>query len=843
MATRRERVVLDVESNAAAVFTKDAGAAALLKRELNSLSGTSVQTSRTLARDESIGKLGKDSDTTGKQIDKLSGRLRLFAEAAVTLGPALIPVGAAAVPALAALATGLGAAAGAAGVAVLAFQGVGDALNSMDAYQLEPTAENLDKMNAALAALGPAGADFARYLDGLEPKLHALQETARAGLFPGLQDGIENLMPLLPQVERIIGEIATGMGRLSAEAGQALAGNGFSAFFDYLEASAAPTMAAFAHATGNVARGLADLVVAFGPLTADFSRGLEDMTHSFADWSAGLSETQGFRDFVDYIRESGPMVADLLGSVSEAFVGIIRAAAPVGQTVVPILTALADVLAAVANSPVGPGLFTAAAGFLALSRAVKIVGPSLSSMSDAFLDLRTSPDRAATAMQRFSGVAKMAAGGAGMALFISSLHESSRELATFEGAAGGALAGFSVGGPWGAAIGGAVGALGSLAKANTDTSGYVIALTSSLNSQTGALTENSRAVAAKALEDAGALKLAQSLGVSLSEATDIVLGNKDAMAELTDEFTKYNNVTDPASGAVDSTLVKQREDAAHLLSVLTDLGGATETTVAAQKRMAAATGEYGAAAGKATAQTKGQAEALSQARSAARQTADAFFGLGKGLDNAKLSFKGWLHQLEAQAEALRNFRLNAEKAADKGLRQGLIKALEEAGPAGALRMKQLASATDEQIARANRAWKRGQDEIRKYTDAIGGVPPAVTTNVNLNGIPSAMAQLRSVQMALNAIHDKTIHVDIVRGSDSGVPYISGGQHHARGGKVVGPGGPREDKIPAMLSNGEFVVNAAATSRHLAELHRINAIGLAAGGTVTSTLHTPEGTHS
>lgn len=45
---------------------------------------------------------------------------------------------------------------------------------------------------------------------------------------------------------------------------------------------------------------------------------------------------------------------------------------------------------------------------------------------------------------------------------------------------------------------------------------------------------------------------------------------------------------------------------------------------------------------------------------------------------------------------------------------------------------------------------------------------------------------------------------------------------ADGGLVTGPGGPREDRIPAMLSNREFVVNAAATSRHLPLIEAINA---------------------
>jgi tape measure domain-containing protein len=51
--------------------------------------------------------------------------------------------------------------------------------------------------------------------------------------------------------------------------------------------------------------------------------------------------------------------------------------------------------------------------------------------------------------------------------------------------------------------------------------------------------------------------------------------------------------------------------------------------------------------------------------------------------------------------------------------------------------------------------------------------------------------------------------------------IAGLLGFASGGKVYGPGTSRSDSIPAMLSNGEFVVNAASTARHGALLQSIN----------------------
>ena len=44
---------------------------------------------------------------------------------------------------------------------------------------------------------------------------------------------------------------------------------------------------------------------------------------------------------------------------------------------------------------------------------------------------------------------------------------------------------------------------------------------------------------------------------------------------------------------------------------------------------------------------------------------------------------------------------------------------------------------------------------------------------------------------------------------------------AEGGLITGPGSPTSDSIPTMLSDGEFVINAASTKKHRALLEMIN----------------------
>jgi len=53
-----------------------------------------------------------------------------------------------------------------------------------------------------------------------------------------------------------------------------------------------------------------------------------------------------------------------------------------------------------------------------------------------------------------------------------------------------------------------------------------------------------------------------------------------------------------------------------------------------------------------------------------------------------------------------------------------------------------------------------------------------------------------------------------------------GMYFANGGEVDGPGGPRDDRIPAMLSDGEFVLNEGAVKHFgLSKLNKMNEIGL------------------
>lgn len=371
MGTRRERVILDLEDHLSPGMAKAAGSTALLNRELKSLSRDSVQTRRAVSDiDRPVSDLGRSSTSTSREVDRLSGRMRILADVATILGPALVPIGAVAVPAVSGLAAQLGFAAVAAGTAVLAFQGVGDALKALNDYKLAPTTAHLQALQDKMSALGPAGRQFVRELQQLRPVLQELQNVAQAGMFPGVVEGLKAMETALPRVEAVIAAVSSEMGKIAAETGQSLASERWTPFLDFIGREAPSALADMAKAAGNTAHAVAELFMATDPLNDGFSQWLVNATASLDRWASGLSKTQGFRDFVDYIQTNGPQVAETFGAIANALVQIVQAAAPLGGPVLHGVEVLADALASIADSDLGTPLFTAAAALALFNRAV-----------------------------------------------------------------------------------------------------------------------------------------------------------------------------------------------------------------------------------------------------------------------------------------------------------------------------------------------------------------------------------------------------------------------------------------------------------------------------------------
>lgn len=119
-------------------------------------------------------------------------------------------------------------------------------------------------------------------------------------------------------------------------------------------------------------------------------------------------------------------------------------------------------------------------------------------------------------------------------------------------------------------------------------------------------------------------------------------------------------------------------------------------------------------------------------------------------------------------------------------------------------------------------------DLEGVDDAARKIPGSTRTNVTESGASATESAMRAVQSAISAI-DRSINIHTSYTSSGEKPNGGGGGGDwATGGYIRGPGTSTSDSIPAMLSDGEYVIRAAAVDRiGVANLHRLNA-GMVSG---------------
>lgn len=387
MSVRRESVRLELEDHFSTGMAKAAAATTLLERQLKSLDGTSVRTRGPLGNvaketdrlsqasgtaSRNVDGLARSSRRSGAEIDQLSGRVRILTDIFATLGPAIAPIGGLAVAAVGGLASQVGFATIGMGSLLIASQGVGDALKAVEKARLEPTAENIDAAAVAMSKLAPEAQAFVTRLQQVIPVLRQIRNASASGWFPGLTVALDELETAAPRFESLLRAVGQAGGSLAAEGAGWFNSKDGQEFLTFVENNAPSALEDLGHSIGNVTSGLAKLWMATDPLNDDFSAWLVKQSQAFEKWAGGLSETDGYREFVEYIRTNGPKVADTVGAIASAMIEVVEAIAPLGGPSLEIIEQFAKAVGAIADSDLGTPIFTAVAAYAALNRVLQV---------------------------------------------------------------------------------------------------------------------------------------------------------------------------------------------------------------------------------------------------------------------------------------------------------------------------------------------------------------------------------------------------------------------------------------------------------------------------------------
>ena len=378
IATRRESVRVEIEDGVTSDAAKIIASFAAIRQAADRLDGTKITVDKDLDRvgrsaakaDKDVVAFTKSVDYSDNSINQLSGRLSLLRQALAVFGPGLVPIGAVGIPALTGLASA-GAAAGlAVGSLVAASQGVGDAIKAVDEYQLEPTAANAEKMRQALEQTAPAARAFVTEFQDFQPILTSIRDAAAEGWFPGLTASLDNLATLGPQVEDMFRAIGEAGGGAVEEATASLASDRWRPFFDFLTAEMPDALRSLATITGDLAHGAAEMWMSFDPGNDAFLGWLEDVADGFDRWASSSQGRDDIEGLLSYIREVGPSVGDFFSSLVGALSDVVQAAAPLGGPVLKTLTAVLDIVSAVADSDLGTPILAGMAALSVYNRAL-----------------------------------------------------------------------------------------------------------------------------------------------------------------------------------------------------------------------------------------------------------------------------------------------------------------------------------------------------------------------------------------------------------------------------------------------------------------------------------------
>ncbi|WP_196486430.1 phage tail length tape measure family protein [Burkholderia cepacia] len=129
--------------------------------------------------------------------------------------------------------------------------------------------------------------------------------------------------------------------------------------------------------------------------------------------------------------------------------------------------------------------------------------------------------------------------------------------------------------------------------------------------------------------------------------------------------------------------------------------------------------------------------------------------------------------------------------------------------------------------------------VSGFRSGFDSVSNALDTFIT-TGKASFSSFATSVLADLAKIALRQAEIGLFKGMASAFSFFSEGGpvlHRAGGGPIAGPGTTTSDSIPAMLSNGEFVINAASTKKYRSLLEAINSGHMAhfATGGIAATL--------
>lgn len=226
------------------------------------------------------------------------------------------------------------------------------------------------KYRAELAKLTPAArGTMNAYLD-LRTAFGAWSKSLQPAAMPIFTRALVSLRNTLPTLTPFVTGAADAIGALQGKASAELKKPFWRGFKADLQGNVKPAIIGLGVAFGNVLKGMAGLVDGFLPHMDGISATMQRITGRFATWATGLKGSPEFESFLAYSSEHAPLIAEALGKIFTALLGVGKALSPISDLLLRVLGDFATGISWIATNL--PGAIQFLYGFFIVTRLIKL---------------------------------------------------------------------------------------------------------------------------------------------------------------------------------------------------------------------------------------------------------------------------------------------------------------------------------------------------------------------------------------------------------------------------------------------------------------------------------------
>ncbi|WP_144526204.1 phage tail protein [Bacillus pumilus] len=197
-----------------------------------------------------------------------------------------------------------------------------------DATNAKERAKIMEQINVLQQSLGKEEKKALATLEDFKENWQEIASITQKPMLKSFTNSLTTFKTVLNSLRPMFVSVANGAVTLSKNMDNAFKAPDLQNFIKWMNNNAGQAFVTFGNIAGNVMRTVMNLIVAFGPLGNDMAASMEKATASWAKWAAGLSSSQRFQDFVAYTRENGPKILKVITNFSGALRRLFAAFGP-----------------------------------------------------------------------------------------------------------------------------------------------------------------------------------------------------------------------------------------------------------------------------------------------------------------------------------------------------------------------------------------------------------------------------------------------------------------------------------------------------------------------------------